>query len=258
MSLPLLLAALTQAQAPPLTDTSSAATVVERIPGGRHARFVTWHGPVHVFLPDGYRRETAAIVVYLHGYFTDVDGAIRDHHLLEKFARAKKNALYIVPEAPTKKGEPLFWPSLPALIAEVERRVNLRRPDGILAVIGHSAAYRTIHEWMRFPRLNLVILVDGFYDYEDEMLAWITTGAGAEAHRLIVVSNLTLARAERVEEKVPFPRRRPELPPSARSFTNGERSVRYLHLVSQYDHMGLVTSDEVIPMLVDLIPTPRL
>ncbi len=258
MSPALFLWAVASSTVAPLASTSTSALVVERVAGGRHARFESWHGPVHVFLPDGYRRETAAIILYVHGYFTGVDQAMIDHHLLEQFARSKKNALFIVPEAPSKKAEEVFWPSLPALIAEVEKKVDLRRPDGIVVAIGHSGAYRTLFPWLQWRRLDLVVMVDAFYAFEDEMLDWITRAPGADANRLIVVSKETRARADRAEKRFLYGREKAEIPARVSRFSSGERSARFLHLISQYDHMGLVTSGEVLPVLIELVPAPTL
>ena len=35
----------------------------------------TAHGPVHVWVPAGYHPDGAAIVLYVHGYYTGVDKA---------------------------------------------------------------------------------------------------------------------------------------------------------------------------------------
>src|SRR5688572_27928889 len=53
----------------------------ERLHGGEHWRFETWNGPVHVWRPSGYDPATAGTVLYVHGYYTDVDKAWREHRL---------------------------------------------------------------------------------------------------------------------------------------------------------------------------------
>src|SRR6185503_17480091 len=85
------------------------------VAGGRHVRFETEHGAVHVWRPRGYDRATAGIVVYVHGYFTDVDKAWEEHALAEQFAASRQNALFIVPEAPAGKAEEVRWMKLAEL-----------------------------------------------------------------------------------------------------------------------------------------------
>src|SRR5262245_52628668 len=70
------------------------------VAAGTALRIADKAGPIHVWRPAGYRAETAAIVVYVHGYGTDVDTAWREHHLPEQFALSAVNALFIAPEAP--------------------------------------------------------------------------------------------------------------------------------------------------------------
>src|SRR5947207_3178998 len=53
----------------------------DEVAGGKHWRIVTVQGAVHVWVPPDYDRETAGTVVYIHGYWTDADGAWRDHEL---------------------------------------------------------------------------------------------------------------------------------------------------------------------------------
>ena len=57
-------------------------------------------GAVHVWVPAGYDRETAGTVIYVHGYWTDADGAWRDHELARQFKASHQNAMFIVPDAP--------------------------------------------------------------------------------------------------------------------------------------------------------------
>ena len=67
---------------------------------GTHYRVQTEHGPVHLFRPAGYERRTAGIVVYVHGLYTRVDQAWREHQLAAQFAASGANALFIAPKRP--------------------------------------------------------------------------------------------------------------------------------------------------------------
>jgi hypothetical protein len=55
---------------------------------------------VHVWTPASFDRETAGIVVYVHGFFTNVDQAWRYHRLPKQFAESGINAVFIACEAP--------------------------------------------------------------------------------------------------------------------------------------------------------------
>src|SRR4051812_46369121 len=63
-----------------MTPTWSELLVQQTVPeeyteneleGGKHIRFGTLdRGPVHVWIPPGYKPNTANTIVYLHGYYT--------------------------------------------------------------------------------------------------------------------------------------------------------------------------------------------
>src|SRR5262249_17557829 len=95
-------------------------TVLERAAAaGHHGRLATGHGPVHVWAPAGYHADGAATVIYIHGYYTDVDQAWNDHRLAEQFALSALNALFIVPEAPAHARNSVSWPELTTLLTAV-------------------------------------------------------------------------------------------------------------------------------------------
>jgi hypothetical protein len=73
--------------------------------GGRHWRIKTAQGAVHVWVPADYDRETAGTVVYVHGYYTDADGAWQEHELARQFKASRQNAMFVVPDAPSGNDE---------------------------------------------------------------------------------------------------------------------------------------------------------
>ena len=101
----------------------------DTVAGGKHWRIKTAQGAVHVWVPAGYDRETAGTVVYVHGYWTDADGAWRDHSLARQFRASRQNALFIVPDAPSRNDEQVKWPALTDLRRAVTR-ANIKLPDG--------------------------------------------------------------------------------------------------------------------------------
>src|SRR5512133_1400020 len=57
----------------------------------QHFRLRSRHGPIHVWHPAGYDPKSAATVVYVHGYFADVDDAWSEYRLRDQFAASELN-----------------------------------------------------------------------------------------------------------------------------------------------------------------------
>jgi hypothetical protein len=77
----------------------------EMIVPGQHVRIDTPSGAVHVWWPDGYDAATAVTIVYVHGYWVDVDDAWLQHGLPEQFGAAAVNALFLA-HAPGRHRRP--------------------------------------------------------------------------------------------------------------------------------------------------------
>src|SRR3954469_10098155 len=80
-------------------------TETEPEAGGTHLRVETAHGPVHLFVPGGYRRRDAGVVVYVHGLYVTVDAAWGEHRLAEQVAASGRNAIFSAPAAPATANE---------------------------------------------------------------------------------------------------------------------------------------------------------
>lgn len=221
----------------------------DQVAGGRHWRIKTAQGAVHVWVPPGYDRATAGTVIYVHGYWTDADGAWRDHQLARQFKASRQNAMFVVPDAPSNNGERVQWPALTDLRKAVTR-ANIRLPDGPLVVMGHSGAFRTIMQWVDHRAVDKIILLDAMYAGEAAFDQFIDSGKRADAHRLIVVASSTAAESKSFAKRYKFAVTRDKLPDSANGFTRRERGAKLLYLRSQYPHMAIVTSKKVIPMLL--------
>ena len=91
-----------------LATAPADAEAPPSLAGGEHVRIATKRGPVHVWRPAGYDPLTAGIVLYVHGYYTTSDKAWAEHRLAEQFAASGRNALFIVPRAPWRCGEPFL------------------------------------------------------------------------------------------------------------------------------------------------------
>jgi hypothetical protein len=217
--------------------------------GGTHIRVATERGPVHIFVPAGFRVATAGIVVYVHGLYVGVDGAWKHHHLARQFAASGRNALFIAPEAPAAANEEPSWLDLDALIAAALGGARLPRPGGPLIVAGHSAAYRTIVPWLGEPSLQHVILIDALYGNEDDFHHWLEGGAD---RKLTLVVKGTARWADPFAARLPAPWvvTEPRIPQRFSQLSRAARDARLLYLRSQYGHMELASEGRVLPVLL--------
>ena len=138
-------------------------------------------------------------------------------------------------------------------------RANIHLPDGPVVVMGHSGAFRTIMQWVDHRLVDQIILLDAMYAGEKAFDEYIDTGKRADEHKLIVVGASTargVARRSRRSTSSPSRARRCPTPRSG--FTKTERGAKLLYIRSQYEHMQIVTSGKVIPMLLHLTPLKSL
>jgi hypothetical protein len=239
----------------PATATSEPAT--DQVSGGAHWRLQTEKGPVHVWQPRGYDPATAGTVIYVHGYFTNVDGAWIQHALAEQFAASKTNALFIVPEAPSGSNEEVFWPVLADLLKEVERQLAGVKTRGPIIAAGHSGAWRTLGGWTQDnddKKVDVFLLLDAIYGMDDKFQAWLARQPGGDEPRMTLVSMDTANRVAPFLEKVPAAKRRATLPETYRDLTPAERNAPVLEIASDLGHMEIVTTGKVLPVLLHRSP----
>ncbi len=232
---------------PRAPDAASPLTIA--VQQGTAKRIDGPTGPIRVWRPAGYRPETAATVVYVHGYYTDVDTAWREYQLPEQFAASAVNAVFIVPEAPKGARTAVQYRDLGELIRTVEGALGEPRPSGPLIVIGHSGAYRTLQSWIDYPPIDTVILVDALYGDLDEFKTWLAEGP---ARRLVTVGDDTLSWTEDYAREIPDTVVVDRFPPTMDLWPPEARTARHLYVRSQYGHMTQVTGDVVLPMLLRL------
>jgi hypothetical protein len=239
-------AARAEGEAPP--------TPYELATAGHEWRLETGRGPLHVWIPDGYDARTAAIVVYVHGYYVTVDEAWRDHRLPEQFAVSGANALFVACGAPEGPDGGVAWPSLRQLLATVADGIGRRLPAGRLVAVGHSGAHRTIERWLENPRLDAVVLVDAAYGDLSPYGRWLRA---SQNHRLLDVGVITQPQTDVFHRRVPslvadgFPDAE-----TARDVLDDWRRARVLYIRSHRDHMQLVTEGVVLPMLLRALQAP--
>jgi hypothetical protein len=223
--------------------------IEDKVEGGRHWRIKTPAGAVHAWVPPGYDRETAGTVVYVHGYWTDVDGAWKQHELAKQFRMSRQNALFIVPEAPMSNEDSVKWPALTDL-RKAMQRANIKMPDGPIVVMGHSGAFRTVMQWVDHKLVDQIILLDAMYAGEKAFDEFIKSGKRADEHKMIVVGASVARASVGFATQYKFAVGREGFPDTLGGFTKGERRAKLLYVRSQYDHMRIVTSRKVIPLLL--------
>lgn len=225
--------------------------------GGKHFRIKTARGAVHVWAPPGYDRETAGTVIYVHGYYTDADGAWRSHDLARQFKASRQNALFIVPDAPSGNEQDVQWPALKDLRRAVTR-ANIRLPDGPVVVMGHSGAFRTVMQWVDHRLVDQIILLDALYAGEKAFDEFIASGKRADDHKLIVVAASTAEESASFAKRYKFAVARERMPGAVGDFSRRERNAKLLYIHSQFEHMAIVTSGRVIPVLLRVTPLKAL
>jgi hypothetical protein len=226
--------------------------------GGEHRRLMTPHGAIHIWTPAGYDARKAGVVIYIHGFYTNADDAWTEHRLAQQFASSKRNALFIVPEAPGSARDPISWRSLDALLRTVKGAGGKAIPTGPLVVAGHSGAFHTMVPWLGNPSIKSLLMIDALYRYENEFARWLARGSKKAPRQMILIGQETQGVAEAFTRRFADTAKRPEIPDRLEQFSPRERNVVLLYMKSQYDHMDLVTTGRVLPLLLQLTRLPSL
>jgi len=235
-------------------DAGSEHPLTRAVAAGRHLRLETNHGAVHVWVPAGYHSDGAALIVYVHGYYDDVDSAWSRHQLAEQFALSGLDAVFVACEAPTGLREPVAWRSLGELV-EVVERAGVERPLGPVVAVGHSGGFRTLSGWLEEPMLDVVISVDAMYAEIAPFREWVLA---APRHRFIDVTEDTVRWSEELARDLlddgVMPVMVDRIPPDDRSWPTDAYAARALFVRSQYAHMPLVMGGRVLPLVLRLLP----
>ena len=247
--------ALAQQPVSVVAPADAAGPIATAVAAGKHLRLDGPYGPVHVWIPAGYRAETGATIVYVHGYWNTVDTAWAGHQLPEQVALSAINAILIAPEAPEQQKAPVNYRDLTELIRFVEDKAGVVRGAALTVAIGHSGAYRTIYEWLDEPMLDQVILVDAMYGDEDTIVEWAKASA---RHRLIVIGEDTVLGAEAVAAKLPGIVTLDRFPPTYEMWPAEAKAARLVYIRSQFSHMPLVSEGVALPSVLRLLPVERI
>jgi hypothetical protein len=253
LSLPASRARVVATEAETAQDKIVPLSIPKLVGDGKHWRMQTVRGAVHVWVPHTYEPQTAITVVYVHGYWTDVDGAWRRHRLPQQFALSGINAMFIACEAPADKYQQVAWPSLHALLAAVVADIGVPMPKGRVVAFGHSGAFRTLEQWLPNQRLDTIVLLDAAYGQMWGYRSWLYAD---QSHRLINISDDTLAAGDKLHKLMPGTMVIDGFPDD--ELTDHERSARILYIRSNVGHMPLVTGGHAIPTLLRALRAPRI
>jgi hypothetical protein len=235
--------------APPPLPTPAEKRLDELVKAGREWRIETTRGPIHVWVPASYDASTAATVVFVHGYWIDIDHAWEDYRLPQQFALSGINAMFIAPEAPLNKRDMIAWPSLRALVASVATQLDgIHMPTKRLIAMGHSGAYRTLAAWLPNDGLDTVVLLDAVYG-EYSFAPWARE---SKQHRLINIAFETGKYSDRLHRMIPGTEKLDGLP------MDGFPDARICYVKTDVGHWQLVTDGVAIPLALRGIKVPML
>jgi hypothetical protein len=131
---------------------------------------------VFIFIPNHFNsKKEFELVFWFHGWNNNIDSALKTFRLVEQFAAAKRNAIFIFPEGPKnapdsyagKFEQPNYFhlfvkDILQKLVAkkEIQSKAN---PSIILA--GHSGAYKVISHVLQYAAYTTkgIVLFDALY-----------------------------------------------------------------------------------------------
>ena len=229
-------------------DSASGETApVDMVNEGVHWRCVTERGAIHIWAPFDFQRSNAGVVLFVHGYSVNVDDAWRIFTLAEQFRMSERNAVFIVPEAPSEHEHPVLWPRLDELRSAI-RTCGIYVPGGSWVIIGHSGAYRTIQGWVHDRQIKHLILLDALYAKHEQFEKFLER----PGTKMTLISTETSEKSLKFIENFNYAVKRDDIPPHLNAFTLDERRARLLYIKSQYNHQTIVTNKKVIPLTLRL------
>ena len=148
---------------------------------------------VAIFVPKQFRQgKVTDLVIYFHGWYNNIDSACVQFSLLDQFAAAGKNAVFIFPEGPKDSPDSFGGrlesdSGLQRLVEDVllylkkEGRIRTTVP-GRIVLAGHSGAYRVISYILLRGGLTKniadVILFDALYGQTEKFAYWLDHSKG--------------------------------------------------------------------------------
>ena len=240
------------------TERPTLVRTPRSVAKGTHWRIQSKNGAIHVWVPPGYDRKTAGLVIYVHGYHVDADAAWKEHNLAEQFRKSRQNALFLVPEAPRSNEDHVYWESL----AELKKTVSsagMRLPDGPAIAVAHSGGFRTLAHWVDNRLLAQIILLDALYGRQKQFDEFIRTSKYAKYRKMVIVAaNDTAKNSQEFAKKFPYAAIRDGLPDSYETMSKREKKSKLLYIRSHVSHGSLADGNKVIPLILRITPLAHL
>lgn len=208
-----------------------------------------------MWVPKDYKPKRAETVVYVHGFYTYVDQAWKDHQLPAQFAASAINAMFIACEAPANGSESVSWTSIDDLLSTVEAGIGRKVPHKRLVALGHSGAWRTLVGWLDEPILDTVVLFDAAYGELDSYKQWILA---SDKHRLIYVGDNTRKWTEELHKDLAESVVLDGFPPADRPVPRELRRARIIYIRSNVGHFPLVTGGVALPLTLRMLRAKKL
>ena len=143
---------------------------------------------VAVFVPEGFKSgPTTDLVFHFHGWYGEIEEALKKHQLAQQFSRSRRNAVLVVPQGPRNAPDSFFGKledknGFRRLVRDVLRLLRIRgivktiRPGRII-LSGHSGGYRPISFILMRGGLSShikeVYLFDALYGQVEKFAHWI-------------------------------------------------------------------------------------
>jgi len=148
---------------------------------------------VALFIPKGFRPTNAVdFVVHIHGWWNNIDTALKYYLLPQQLAESSKNAILVVPEGP-RNAPDFFWGKLEdpggfkKFIEDVADYLfrtgkTTTRNIGNVILSGHSGAYHAISYALMQggvpEKIREVYLFDALYGQTEKFANWIDHSQG--------------------------------------------------------------------------------
>ena len=153
-------------------------------PAGKHYSDNT----VLIYIPSTFKKQKKInYVVYLHGWYNNVNKAVQEFKLIQQFENSTKNAILIIPQS-AKNAPDSFGGKLEdkngfkLMMFEIHKKLftgksNPLEKIGKITLCGHSGAFHPMAAILKVggltDKINEVILFDGLYAKLQNFMDWI-------------------------------------------------------------------------------------
>ena len=218
------------------------AEKVEQLHSERHWRSEhPKNGTVHLWHPEYKGDQLDEVVVYLHGFHNSADMSWNGNKVGEQFRKSGRKALFIVPES-QQPGKPIPWKDLDELItyAKSQSGVNVNKK---VTIMGHSGAYATLADWLKYEYVKETILVDASYGSSDKFREW----AKKEGKRLVIAVAKGETPTKKVAEQIVRNNEDAKLYNGVPKYSEETRVAKLIYFTTQFGHSEMArNSTDVI------------